>query len=191
MNLWLFIFENVVNVASKINMQKNGGENNFYLSSWRLLTKIPGSVVRGTDPRIRIRTKMSRIRNTASYICPVSMLWRQAYNFPLYSRWSRTSSQVRWRATGSSTSPTISRRWRPCTGSTARSCHTPSHQPGTGNILYVLMATLKGDFLGFLLFLYDIQHSAPTIPLCRRMLGSNPGQLRLRHWLSDALTTRL
>jgi hypothetical protein len=46
----------------------------------------------------------------------------------------------------------------------------------------------------FLDFMYCIQHCficRPSDTLRRRMLGSNPGLLRLRHWQSDALTTSL
>ncbi len=60
-SLWLFIFEDDENVPSKRNKHCWRFEGH-----WRKeQDPEPDPLVKGTDPRIRIRTKMSRIRNIA------------------------------------------------------------------------------------------------------------------------------
>jgi hypothetical protein len=69
-SIWLFIFENLFNVASKTKKKKLKHFFGCHLEGhWRKFqdpAPDPNPLVKGTDPQIRIRTKMSWIRNIGS-----------------------------------------------------------------------------------------------------------------------------
>ncbi len=64
-------------------------------------------------------------------------------------------------------------------------CHKKNNLPHFQNQRYI------NSYYSLVFYSALLHRGAPQITQCRRLLGPNSGQLRLRHWLSDALATWL